>query len=393
MATDTTTTFPNQLAALLAELNKSGPDAPSVAALAQLVKTQYADHAADVDLLLASRRAPAAAGSNWSGVATHGGMLTAGALAAFLYAYSGTINDAIFRLNLSVTLSWVLLLIVAGVGGLGGLLNAYLADTSLVLPRWQLVHGKLTFFPGFLGNIATGALTAIVTVWLATPGQAGAAPETGSTAPVATSEAAGKNLLTPAILISAFIAGFGGSRVATGQRDKNLLLAATQAALVRPSDPAASRAVSAARSAVEAFTLATGAAPNSPRSTAPAGSAAGTGPEADLLRLLDPQGLRNYFAVLLQSGKAAVLRRDGAGLPLGVLAAVQSLAAPWRDAVKDLRLMDVAGVPFDRFKESVPQPAGTDPVAFSAALANAWTAARDARTKLEQMPEDWLLKP
>jgi hypothetical protein len=304
-------------------------------------------------------------------------MLTAGALGAFLFAYADKINEAIVQLNLSVTSTWVLLGIIAAVGAAGGLLNSYLAGSALILPSFHVLNGKLSFFPGFLGNVGSGALAAIVTVWLASPAEGSAAPPStpsagASAAPTEPTDTTGtKNLLTAALLISAFVAGFGGSWCATGQRDKNLLWAAAQTALNRASDPAASRAVATARTALEAFTIATGQ-PLPGTGPPPPAAATAKDPQVDLLLQLDPQGLRHALG----------------GLPLSVLPAVQRLPPPQRDALKDLRLTDVAGAAFDLLKTSIPQPAGTDVAAFHAALDQSWRAAREFKSRLDNLPED-----
>jgi len=394
MPNDTPNTFPDLLAVLVPAVLASKPDAPEVAALVQQAKAQFPDAAQAIDAVLASLQSASSPGTaaqpssgSWSGVASHSGMLTAGALLTSLYAYSGEISAALARWNLTVTSIWALLAVVAGVGALGGFLNGYLNSSGLILPRMPVVNGKLTFFPGFLGNVVTGAIAAIVTVWLATPGQPGADP--GGTS---------KNLLTPAVVIGAFLSGLGGANILTSQRDKSLLWGAVKAALIRPSDPARASAVGAARSALEAFTVATGQTipgTNPAVPAVPAVPAAPTvsEPESRLLQLVDPQGLRDHFASLLRTAKPAILKRDGTGLTLGVLAAVQALPPRVRDAVKDLRLVDVAGAPFDLLKTSIPQPAGTDPVAFTGALAQAWTAARDVKTNLDQLSENWALRP
>jgi len=318
-------------------------------------------------------------------------LVGAGAGGASLFAYRADINDAIVFLNLHVTSPWALLAIIALVGGAGGLLHAYRAGSPLILPSFHVVNDKLTFFPGFLGNVAAGALAAIM-VWLPTPANTNVTPPAASAAPADPAAGGSGNLLTPAVLIAAFVAGYGGANIATGLQDKNLFRAAVRKLLERPRDAKASQPLGSDATALEAFAAA-GLHLPSQAASAPPAPASPSAAETELLRLFDAQGLRDFFAVLLTAGKPLVLRRDGDGLTLGALAAVQALPPPLRDTVKDLRLMDLAGVPLGLFESSVKKPHGTDTGDFKAALHQVWTAARDARNKLEHMPASWQLKP
>src|SRR5438552_18436725 len=57
---------------------------------------------------------------------------------------------------------WLLLVIVALAGAVGGVLNALISDNGFFLPRKEQVDGTELYRPGFLGNILIGAVAATV---------------------------------------------------------------------------------------------------------------------------------------------------------------------------------------------------------------------------------------
>jgi hypothetical protein len=120
---------------------------------------------------------------------------------------------------------WLLGLIIAVAGGVGGVINALLSDNGFALPQYVNADTARIWKPGFLGNIIIGAAAAFVTWGLygrwAGEAIAGAAP--GSTP--------AKFYETLAGVTGALIAGIGGARVLTSAVDKQILkLTATTAA-------------------------------------------------------------------------------------------------------------------------------------------------------------------
>lgn len=55
---------------------------------------------------------------------------------------------------------WLLLVLVCGAGGAGGLMNSFLTDRGLVLPTVATIGNVWILYPGFLGNIFSGACAA-----------------------------------------------------------------------------------------------------------------------------------------------------------------------------------------------------------------------------------------
>lgn len=52
---------------------------------------------------------------------------------------------------------WFLLGLVCTAGGAGGLINSFLTDKGLVMPRIATIGSVCILYPGFLGNIFSGA--------------------------------------------------------------------------------------------------------------------------------------------------------------------------------------------------------------------------------------------
>jgi hypothetical protein len=113
--------------------------------------------------------------------------------------------------------NWINLLIIALAGALGGVVNALLSQNGFLLPRPEKNNGDTIFRPGFLGNVAVGALGACLSWSLYGP---------------ATDQALTARLsLTVSALAGALLVGVAGSRWLTNEVDKQLLRTAASNAI------------------------------------------------------------------------------------------------------------------------------------------------------------------
>ncbi len=127
-----------------------------------------------------------------------------------------------------------MLLLVAGSGALGGVVNAALSDNGFILPRLEEHEHGYVIRPGAVGNLLTGAVSAAISWGLYGPLNASsigsaAAPGTG---------------LTLSAFVGALIVGAGGARWLTNEVDKRLLRAAVSGAVTaQPAEPALAAAM------------------------------------------------------------------------------------------------------------------------------------------------------
>lgn len=109
---------------------------------------------------------------------------------------------------------WVVILSIGVAGAVGGLLNALLTSEGLTLARMeQLSGGGRIWRPGFIGNMAIGAVAAVVLAGLYSPLGSVALNGMSSSNPVT---------LTIGALAGALLSGIGGARVLTGEVQKRL---------------------------------------------------------------------------------------------------------------------------------------------------------------------------
>src|SRR4051812_11167068 len=66
---------------------------------------------------------------------------------------------ALRRLSMSI---WILLLVIALAGAIGGIVNALLTDNGFLLPRTEVSDQIKIVRPGFLGNIIISAVAAAI---------------------------------------------------------------------------------------------------------------------------------------------------------------------------------------------------------------------------------------
>ena len=122
---------------------------------------------------------------------------------------------------------WLISLIVAAAGGVGGMIAALLSeDRGFVRPTKVSAATGLVYRPGWIGLIVTGATAAWVSWGLY-----------GPVATAAISTSAGQSL-TMSTICGAVLVGTGGSKWISSQVDKTLLQqAAGAAALAQPATP------------------------------------------------------------------------------------------------------------------------------------------------------------
>ncbi len=142
---------------------------------------------------------------------------------------------------------WTVMLLVAVAGGVGGAVNAYLADNGFAFPKHEKLDGTVIIRPGFLGTIAVGAVAAVVS-W-------------GLYGPFASANLVGPDTLlangAPSVAVSALmgavLVGMGGGRWLTDYSDKQLLKAAAvkATAIAKTADEGAKVAIASPAGALE----------------------------------------------------------------------------------------------------------------------------------------------
>lgn len=133
---------------------------------------------------------------------------------------------------------WVPMLAVLVAGGIGGLINAYFSDNGFAWPRVERVDATTITRPGFLGSMATGGVSAVVSWGLYGP--FASAPLFGSGAAVALPP------FTLSALVGALLVGIGGGRWLTDQVDKFMLRTTAVKAAEGNADARASRQIATA---------------------------------------------------------------------------------------------------------------------------------------------------
>ena len=131
---------------------------------------------------------------------------------------------------------WKYMAIIFAFGAIGGVVNALLTDNGFVLPKKEQQDNTKIIRPGFLVNIFTGGIAALVSWGLYGPFAAvfiiGGTndPNVGTTG------------LSLSSIIGGLLVGIGGARWLTNEVDKKLLrAAASKAASGQPSDQKALR--------------------------------------------------------------------------------------------------------------------------------------------------------
>jgi hypothetical protein len=135
---------------------------------------------------------------------------------------------------------WILGVIIAGAGAVGGIVNALLTDNGFVLPQYVNAPPARVLRPGFLGNVVIGAAAAFVS-WGLYGRWAGAAIAGGAANSNPT-----KFYETLSGVTGALLAGIGGARVLTSEVDKQILRLTASKAAAGPADSATAAAIAIA---------------------------------------------------------------------------------------------------------------------------------------------------
>lgn len=272
---------------------------------------------------------------------------------------------------------WLVMLIVAAVGGVVGFGYAFYQNGTLVMPVVVRGGGQLrvrTF--GFLRNVALAAVVAVLTVWVAFPSTTVAGVEGEDKPPP-------PPLLTWNLLAAAAAAGVVGSRMASGQEDTRALWKALSASVDTASKPGLGVRVEKARTPLEAATLA-GTPP--PGFTPPreANTAAGEA-ESKLLALFDRKLLKDMTGNLPKP-----VGPDGIGLPLAALESFQPLRPGLKSLLESYTIPAVAADSPDQFAASV-ERRGIDVATLRDTLDRLHAVASEAMRLLKDVPPSWTL--
>ena len=134
---------------------------------------------------------------------------------------------------------WMIILVLVA-GAVGGAANALITDNGFLLPKSDpTATGGRVLRPGFLGNMFTGAIAALISWGLYGP--LSAYIVVGTAAALQANPATDKIGLTLAALVGAVLVGVGGARWLSNEVDKNLLKAAAVDAAAKQASPAASQ--------------------------------------------------------------------------------------------------------------------------------------------------------
>jgi hypothetical protein len=115
---------------------------------------------------------------------------------------------------------WQMMLIIAGAGANGGVINALMSDNAFIMPKRENSDGTIIVRPGFFGNVLIGAVAAAIS-W----GLYGTFSASDLLKLVKVSESV-PSLISVSSFVGALLVGVAGSRWLTNETDKKLLKAA-----------------------------------------------------------------------------------------------------------------------------------------------------------------------
>lgn len=119
---------------------------------------------------------------------------------------------------------WMILLVLVA-GAVGGAANALMTDNGFIFPKTEeTASGAQVVRPGFIGNLFTGAIAAVISWGLYGP--LSAYLIAGTADALKGNDAPEKIGLSLASLVGALLVGVGGARWLSNEVDKNLLRAA-----------------------------------------------------------------------------------------------------------------------------------------------------------------------
>ena len=233
-----------------------------------------------------------------------------------------------------VTNQWELLAIVGAVGGIVGVAYSFYRNNwTLLIPSVSVSRGRLQIKTlGFVRNLIAAAVVSVATTWIAyAHAGVGGPAAPGDNHP---------SLLTWNILMSAVAAGIVGSRMASGEVEKNTLWQALSASVEATAVPGLGKEVRNAATPFKAAAIASQVAQTVD------GPSQIVQTEENLLDLFDRPALK---AALMEVGKP--LGPDGAGLKVTVLELFQPLRPAIRTLLGDFTITGVAWMPPESFAQ------------------------------------------
>jgi len=269
---------------------------------------------------------------------------------------------------------WELLGVVAVVGAIVGFAYAFYRNNwTIILPSFSKSQDQFKVASlGILRNVFMAAVVSAATTWLSF--SSSAAPPSGG------------NLLTWTVLMSAAAAGLVGSRMASGEVEKNVLWEALATSAERPAVSGLGALVDNAKTALDAAAIATGDTVPGVKPPKEMNLVRQTSDiEADLLRLFDRPTLKDWL-----TKRGVPLGRDGAGVPVGTLEEPQSFKSALKTAIKDFEVVPVAGMSSDTFLSEVDKR-GIDAQSFKELLGDVQRQAIAVKDTLAKLPVGWSL--
>jgi hypothetical protein len=270
---------------------------------------------------------------------------------------------------------WELLGVVAVVGAIVGFAYSFYRNNwTIVLPTFSKSQEQFKVASlGFLRNVFMAAVVSAATTWLAFASTADVPPKEG-------------NLLTWTVLASAMAAGLVGSRMASGEVEKNVLWEALSTSAENPAFSGLGKLVTDAKTALDAAAIATGEKVPGVKTPKDIGFVRQPAEiEADLLSNFDRPALKEWL-----KSRGTPLGKEGTGAPLGALGELQVLKPGIRNAIKDLEIVAVAGMSPDAFLTEVDKK-GIDALSFKDLLGNVQRQAIAVRDTLTMLPVGWSL--
>jgi hypothetical protein len=368
---------------LIAALAAGGPNSPDVQQVLQQINQQFPGQA-DVARAIVSGWAGGAAppaqppgqppqttGVWWKVLVPTLAALGIGTGAGTQLDASGLLKTITSIPLPQVTNRWPMLGIVAALGAVVGVAySVYRNNWALILPSFARDQNQFKVASwGFLRNLFMGAVVSTLTTWTAF-----------ANAPANT------NLLTWTVLLSAVAAGVVGSRMASGQVEKDVLWTALAQSADQPPVPGLGRLVDNAKTALDAAAIATGQ-PVPGVKPPPEMSVVRTPAdiEADLLTLFDRPMLKDWLV-----RRGTPLGNDGAGLTLGTMEQVQPLKSSIKIALNDLEIVRVATMSPDAFLADLDRR-GIASASFRELLTNIHGTAIRVKELLSTLPASWSL--
>ena len=266
-----------------------------------------------------------------------------------------------------VTNQWVLLAIVGAIGGIVGLAHSFYRNNwTLLLPSLSVSHGQLQIKTlGFVRNLIAAAVVSIATTWIAFANVAVGGP--------AATDSDQPSLLTWNIVMGAAAAGVFGSRMSSGEVEKNTLWQSLSTSVEAPAVAGLGKKVRNAKTPFDAAAIA-----------AQASQTAQT--EANLLAHFDRPALKAALTKLAKPPGP-----DGEGLTVALLKQFPSLSPTIGNLLGDFPVADVASMLPDSFA----QEAGKRgvPSAFSDLLSRLQGDCVQVMKLLGSLPATWTWDP